>query len=87
MLNTWWNNFNHSKNEDDKIIKYAQCVRCKSILVYEPKSTGSSTLTNHVSSCKIAPSSPSYTIENMLIKNNTVPLDVKRIINTSECNL
>jgi hypothetical protein len=52
----------------------------------KPKSTSSGALTDHVSSCKIAPDSPTYTTENMLIKNKHVALDVKRSTNTSEYN-
>jgi hypothetical protein len=81
---TWWNNFNRIKDKDDNIINYVQCVRCKNLFAYEPKNTGSSTLKNHVSSCKIAPGSPTYSIENMLIKNNNIPLDVKRLV-TDAC--
>jgi hypothetical protein len=40
------------------------------LFAYEPKNTGSSTLKNHVSSYKITLDSPTYTIENMLIRNN-----------------
>jgi hypothetical protein len=90
---TWWNNFNRIQDKDNKIINYVQCVRCKNLLAYEPKNTGSSTFKNRVSLCKIAPGSPTYTIENMLIKNNNIPSDVKRLItdacdlmNTNECN-
>jgi len=75
---TWWKNFNRIKNKDDKMIGYVQCVRCKNLFAYEPKNTGSSTLKNHVSSCKIAPNSSINTTEDMLLKNNNVPTDVKK---------
>jgi len=64
---TWWKNFNRIKDKDDKIISYVQCVKCKNLFAYQPKNTDPSTLKNHVSSCKITPDSPTYTIENIRI--------------------
>ncbi|CAF1458736.1 unnamed protein product [Rotaria sordida] len=76
----WWNNFNRIKDKDNEIINYVQCVRCKKLLAYEPKNTGSSTLKNHASSCKFESSSTTYSIESMLIKNDNVPSDIKRLV-------
>ena len=36
---TWWKNFNRIKDKNDKIINYVQCVGCKTLLAYEPKTT------------------------------------------------
>lgn len=77
---SWWKNFGRIKDSDGQIVNYVQCVRCKILLAYEPKTTGSSTLKNHDSSCKITHSASTITIEKMLIKKTNVPLNLKRLI-------
>ncbi|CAF3591535.1 unnamed protein product [Rotaria sp. Silwood1] len=80
----WWKHFNRIKDSNDKFLNYVQCVKCKKLLAYEPKNTGSSTLKSHASSCKFESGSATYSIENMLKKNNDVPSDIKRLV-TDAC--
>ena len=63
-----------------KLLIMYNVFNAKNYFSYEPKNTGSSTLKNHASACKISPTSASYTIDNMLIKTNNVSSEIKRLI-------
>ncbi|CAF4544980.1 unnamed protein product, partial [Didymodactylos carnosus] len=49
---TWWNSFQRIQDDQQKIIPFVQCIKCKSILSYDAQKTESNSHKSHVETCK-----------------------------------
>ena len=76
----WWKNFTCIIDENKCSIPFVQCVRCKSLLAYDSRKNGTSTLKAHSNSCKIPASGTHHSIDRMLAKSSNVSADTKRLV-------
>jgi len=74
----WWSNFKRIQDQMNNLLPYVQCIRCKHLLTYDSKSTGTRSLSSHAQSCKAISSGTNHDIERMLRKTSSISSETKR---------
>ena len=75
----WWDNFQRIKDDCYNIVPYFQCIRCRQLLAYDPKSSGTRSINFHAQSCKVVSLNSNRNIERMRMKSPTVSNETKKI--------
>ena len=47
----WWCTFNRIRDKEGNTVGFVQCHRCLSLLAYDPRKIGTSSLSTHAKSC------------------------------------
>ena len=48
----WWSIFDRIRDDEGKIVGFVRCHRCFSLLTYDSKKTGTSSLSTHAKGCR-----------------------------------
>jgi Hermes transposase DNA-binding domain len=78
----WWSAFDRIHDNENKLIPFVQCRRCLALLSYDPRKTGSSSLSSHVKSCRALTPTTSQNIATMFATQSTtnVSAETKRVV-------
>jgi hypothetical protein len=79
----WWEFFDRIRNEEEKIVPFVRCRRCCSVLAFDSKKTGTSSLSTHAKMCRAPPPNSNHNIATMLGRSTTtspVSADTKRLV-------
>lgn len=76
-LAVWWVNFDRICNAEGKYMGFVQCRHCSSLLAYDPKKTGTSTLSTHANGCRGPASHKSRNIATMLGRSTTATVSAE----------
>ena len=77
----WWTCFDRIQDEERRFLNFVRCRRCSSLLAYDSKKTGSSSLRTHAKSCRIPPPNTTRSIITMLAQStaSNVSAETKRL--------
>ena len=67
------------KDDCYNIVPYVQCIQCRQLLAYDPKSSGTRSISFHAQSCKVVSLDSHQNIERILMKSPTVSNETKKI--------
>lgn len=80
----WWEFFDRIRDEEEKIVPFVRCRRCCSLLAYDSKKTGTSSLSTHAKMCRAPPPNSNHNIATMFGRSTTttspVSADTKRLV-------
>lgn len=78
----WWPIFDRIRDEEGKIVAFVRCRRCFSLLAYDSKKTGTSSLSTYAKTCRAPLPNSSRNIATMFGRStiSNVSADTKRLV-------
>ena len=85
----WWSTFDRIRDTQGNLKPFVRCRRCLNLLAYDPRKTGTSSLSAHNKTCRATPPDSNQSIITMLERPQpaTVSLETKRVLTDSLARL
>lgn len=78
----WWSRFHRIRDNEGRKVAFVQCNQCLTLLAYDSKKTGTSSLSTHAQSCRATRPNNNHNIVKMFSRpsTSTVSADMKRLV-------